>query len=76
MQDIHIPEPSEKQWLFLKDKHKYVAYGGARKSFLIAQGMEFSWLTILAVIILVLAWFVLYKTRFGLRLFLQLAENC
>ncbi len=45
-----------------------IAYGGARKSFLIAQGMEFSWLTILAVIILVLAWFVLYKTRFGLRL--------
>ena len=30
--------------------------------------MEFSWLTLLAVILLVLAWFVLYKTKFGLRL--------
>ncbi len=45
-----------------------IAYGSARKSFLIAEGMEFSWLTLLAVILLVLAWFVLYKTRFGLRL--------
>ena len=45
-----------------------IAYGSARKSFLIAEGMEFSWLTLLAVILLVLAWFVLYKTKFGLRL--------
>ena len=45
-----------------------IAYGNARKSFLIAEGMEFSWLTLLAVVLLVLAWFVLYKTKFGLRL--------
>ena len=45
-----------------------IAYGGARKSFLITEGMEFSWLTVLAVILLLLAWFILYKTRFGLRL--------
>ena len=45
-----------------------IAYGNARKAFLIADGMEFSWLTILAVILLILSWFVLYKTRFGLRL--------
>ncbi len=45
-----------------------IAYGSARKSFLIAEGMEFSWLTLLAVVLLVLAWFVLYKTKFGLRL--------
>ena len=45
-----------------------IAYGNARKAFLIAEGMEFSWLTILAVILLILSWFVLYKTRFGLRL--------
>ena len=45
-----------------------IAYGSARKSFLIAEGMEFSWLRLLAVVLLVLAWFVLYKTKFGLRL--------
>jgi len=27
---LRIPEPSEKQWSFLKDQHKYVAFGGAR----------------------------------------------
>ena len=27
---LSIPEPSEKQRQFLRDKHKYVAYGGAR----------------------------------------------
>lgn len=27
---ISIPEPNEKQKLFLADKHKYIAYGGAR----------------------------------------------
>ena len=30
--------------------------------------MEFSWLTILAVVLLLVSWFVLYKTKFGLRL--------
>ena len=42
-------------------------YIGARKSFLIAQGTEFNWFMPLALIVLLLAWFVLYKTRFGLR---------
>ncbi len=45
-----------------------ISYGAQRKAFLITEGMEFSWLTILAVILLLLSWFVLYKTRFGLRL--------
>ena len=45
-----------------------IAYGSARKSFLIAEGMEFSWLTILAVVLLLVSWFILYKTKFGLRL--------
>lgn len=27
---ITIPEPNEKQKLFLKDQHKYIAYGGSR----------------------------------------------
>jgi hypothetical protein len=30
MPTLEIPEPSEKQKLFLLDKHRYVAYGGAR----------------------------------------------
>lgn len=28
--ELVIPQPSPKQWLFLHDTHKYVAYGGAR----------------------------------------------
>ena len=28
--EIHIPEPNDKQKLFLSDQHKYVAFGGAR----------------------------------------------
>ena len=28
--DIDLGTPSEKQRLFLKDRHRYVAYGGAR----------------------------------------------
>lgn len=45
-----------------------ISYGAQRKAFLITEGMEFSWLTVLTVILLLLSWFVLYKTRFGLRL--------
>jgi phage terminase large subunit len=27
---LELAAPSEKQWLFLRDKHKYIAFGGAR----------------------------------------------
>lgn len=30
MTEISIPPPNEKQKLFLKDRHKFIAYGGAR----------------------------------------------
>ena len=30
MPELRLPEPSEKQKQFLRDEHKYVAYGGAR----------------------------------------------
>ena len=30
MRTLTIPEPSDKQWLFLRDRHKYICYGGAR----------------------------------------------
>ena len=28
--NMRIAQPSEKQWLFLRDRHKYIAFGGAR----------------------------------------------
>lgn len=30
MAELKIPEPSEKQCLFMADRHKYIGYGGAR----------------------------------------------
>ena len=30
MAELRLPEPSEKQKQFLRDRHKYVGYGGAR----------------------------------------------
>jgi len=30
MNTLTLPKPSEKQIIFLKDKHKYIAFGGAR----------------------------------------------
>lgn len=30
MAELRIPEPSEKQCLFMTDRHKYIGYGGAR----------------------------------------------
>ena len=38
---LRIPQLNEKQRLFLKDEHKYIAYGGARgggKSWAVSQG--------------------------------------
>ncbi len=43
-------------------------YISSKKAFLLADGYEFSWFMILAALLLVLSWVVLYKTRFGLRL--------
>ncbi len=45
-----------------------IAYGAKRSAFQIVDGMEFSWLAVLAIVFLVLSWFILYKTKFGLRL--------
>lgn len=46
---IHIPEPSEKQKLFLADNHRHVAYGGAR-------GGGKSWAVRVKAILLCLRW--------------------
>ncbi len=43
-------------------------YISSKKVFLISDGYEFNWFMPLAVALLLLAWFILYKTRFGLRL--------
>lgn len=45
-----------------------LAYIESRKQFLIVDGMEYSWFMVIAVLILIISWVVLYKTRFGLRL--------
>ena len=43
-------------------------YISAKKAFLLVDGYEFNWFMPLAVILLVLSFFILYRTRFGLRL--------
>ena len=46
-----------------------IQYIGAKKAFLVnIRGFEFNWFMLLAVIALIIAYVVLYKTRFGLRL--------
>ena len=46
-----------------------VAYGQAKKSFLMNIGkFEFNWFMLIAFVVLVASFIVLYKTRFGLRL--------
>ena len=45
-----------------------IAYVDIRKAFLIWPGKEFSWLTLLTVVLLAVSIVLLYKTRFGLRL--------
>ena len=46
-----------------------VAYKHAKKAFLVNIGrFEFSWFMLLALVILIVAYLVLYKTKFGLRL--------
>jgi len=51
------------------DVSSEIFYGPARSKMLINIGsFEFNWFVVLSVVILVAAWLVLYKTRFGLRL--------
>ncbi len=51
------------------DVSSEIQYVEAKKSFLVnIGGFEFNWFMLIAVIMLVVAYVVLYKTRFGLRL--------
>ena len=45
-----------------------VMYVNAKKAFSIVPGTEFSWFMVLAVVLLIASYVILYKTRFGLRL--------
>ncbi len=46
-----------------------VVYGQAKKAFLVNMGsFEFNWFMLIALLILIASYIVLYKTRFGLRL--------
>ena len=46
-----------------------VAYGQAKKSFIVNMGrFEFNWFMLIALLLLVASYIVLYKTKFGLRL--------
>ena len=51
------------------DVSSTIQYGDAKRKFLVNIGsFEFNWFMIIAALMLVLAYVVLYKTRFGLRL--------
>ena len=45
-----------------------IMYVEAKKNFILVEGTEFSWFMILALILLILSYVILYKTKFGLRL--------
>ena len=45
-----------------------IMYVEAKKAFLIAPGTEFSWFMVMAVVLLIISYVILYKTKSGLRL--------
>ncbi|MBR1684587.1 MAG: ABC transporter permease, partial [Clostridia bacterium] len=45
-----------------------IQYIAAKKNFLIVDGYEFNWFMPLALVLLILSYVLLYKTKFGLRL--------
>ena len=45
-----------------------IMYVEAKKAFILSEGTEFSWFMILALILLIASYIILYKTKFGLRL--------
>lgn len=51
------------------DVSSSIQYINCKKCFIVnINGFEFNWFMLIALVVLVLAWFVLYKTKFGLRL--------
>ena len=45
-----------------------IMYVEAKKAFVMVPGTEFSWFMVLAVVLLIASYIILYKTKFGLRL--------
>ena len=45
-----------------------IMYVEAKKAFIMVEGTEFSWFMILALVLLIASYIILYKTKFGLRL--------
>jgi len=51
------------------DVSSVIQYVDQKQNFLFKIGdVEFSWFMVIALVVLVVSWFVLYKTKFGLRL--------
>ncbi len=51
------------------DVSSTINYVEPKKAFIVnINGFEFNWFMLITVVILAIAWFVLYKTKFGLRL--------
>jgi len=51
------------------DVSSTINYVEPKKAFIVnIKGFEFNWFMLITVIVLVIAWFVLYKTKFGLRM--------
>ncbi len=51
------------------DVSSTINYVEPKKAFIVKiHGFEFNWFMLITIVILVIAWFVLYKTKFGLRM--------
>ena len=51
------------------DVSSTINYVEPKKAFIVnIHGFEFNWFMLITIVVLVIAWFVLYKTKFGLRL--------
>ena len=51
------------------DVSSTINYVEAKKAFIVnIKGFEFNWFMLITIAVLAIAWFVLYKTKFGLRL--------
>ncbi len=51
------------------DVSSTINYVEPKKAFIVnIRGFEFNWFMLITIVVLIIAWFVLYKTRFGLRM--------
>ena len=51
------------------DVSSTINYVEPKKAFIVnIKGFEFNWFMLITIVVLIIAWFVLYKTKFGLRM--------